>query len=53
MFCLQNNHVQEKIYAIGISRLDILTVSSEDYKTTVQFGNYLPTFWTKLIATFA
>jgi hypothetical protein len=53
MFCVQINHVQEKIYTIRISGLDILTVASEDYRATVQLGNYLPTFRTTLIAPFA
>jgi len=52
MFCVQINHVQEKIYTIRISRLVILTVASEDYIATLQLGNYLQTFRTNLIAPF-
>ena len=53
MFCVQMNHFQEKIYIIRISRLDILTVESEDYKATVQLGKYLQTFRKNLIVPFA
>jgi hypothetical protein len=53
MFCVQINHVQEKIYTIRVSRFDILSVTSEDYKTTAQLSNYLPIFRTNLIAPFA
>jgi len=53
MFSVQINHVQDKIYTIIISRLDILAVASEDYKATVQVFNYLQTFRTNLITPFA
>jgi len=53
MFCVQINHVQEKIYTTRVSRLDILNVASEDYKATVQLCNYLPTFRKNFLAPFA